>query len=54
MLLQEVKIVNELLKAFYSLQLSHYGDEADMSIRLETPMQLGTITWPNSTAGNKL
>lgn len=38
----------------YSLQLSHYGDEADMSIRLEAPMQLGTITWPNSTAGNKL
>lgn len=38
----------------YSLQLSYYGDEADMSIRLEAPMQLGTITWPNSTAGNKL
>lgn len=38
----------------YSLRLSHYGDEADMSIRLEAPMQLGTITWPNSTAGNKL
>lgn len=38
----------------YSLRLSHYGNEADMSIRLEAPMQLGTITWPNSTAGNKL
>lgn len=38
----------------YSLKLSHYGDEADMSIQLEAPMQLGKITWPNSTAGNKL
>lgn len=38
----------------YSLDLSHYGDKAGMSIQLKAPLQLGTINWPNSTAGNKL
>lgn len=38
----------------YKLNLIHYGDGDDMSIRLEKPMELGTITWPTSTVGQLL
>ena len=35
----------------YKLSLSHYDD---ISIRLETPMEMSTITWPTGTAGQLL
>lgn len=38
----------------YELSLSHYGSDADMSIRLEAPMELTTISWPTGTAGQQL
>lgn len=38
----------------YKLSLGHYGSGADMSIGLETPLKMETITWPTSTAGQKL
>lgn len=38
----------------YKLSLSHYGDDADMSIDLEAPMEMTTITWPTSAAGKQL
>lgn len=38
----------------YKLSLSHYGSDADMSIQLEAPMEMTTITWPTSTAGKQL
>ena len=38
----------------YKLSLSHYGSDADASIRLEAPMEMTTITWPTSAAGKQL
>lgn len=38
----------------YKLSLGHYGSNADMSIKLETPMEMTTITWPTSAAGKQL
>lgn len=38
----------------YKLSLDHYGNDADMRIQLEMPMEMTTITWPTSTAGNQL
>lgn len=38
----------------YKLSLSHYGSNADMCIELEAPMEMSTIKWPASTAGNLL
>ena len=38
----------------YKLSLGHYGSDADMSIRLDAPMELSTITWPTSIAGQML
>ena len=38
----------------YKLSLGHYGSDADMSIQLEAPMEMTTITWPTSVAGNML
>ena len=38
----------------YKLSLGHYGSDADMSIRLEAPMEMTTITWPTSAAGKQL
>lgn len=38
----------------YKLSLSHYGHDADMSIQLDTPMEMTTITWPAGTAGQQL
>ena len=35
----------------YKLSLSYYGD---MSIELDAPMKMTTITWPTSVAGNML
>jgi len=38
----------------YKLSLGHYGSDADMSIQLEAPMEMTTITWPASAAGKML
>lgn len=38
----------------YRLSLGHYGSDADMSIRLEAPMEMTTIAWPTSAAGKQL
>lgn len=38
----------------YKLSLGHYGSDADMSIQLEAPMEMTTITWPTSVAGKQL
>lgn len=38
----------------YKLSLGHYGSDADMSIQLEAPMEMTTITWPTSAAGKEL
>ncbi len=38
----------------YKLDLSHYGSDSDMTIKLEAPMQMTTVQWPTSTAGSKL
>ena len=38
----------------YKLSLSHYGSDADMGIQLDAPMEMTTITWPTSVAGNML
>jgi hypothetical protein len=38
----------------YKLLLSHFSSDADMNIELEAPMQMSTITWPDSTAGKQL
>ena len=38
----------------YKLSLGHYGSDADMSIQLEAPMEMTTITWPTSAAGKQL
>ena len=38
----------------YKLSLGHYGSDADMSIRLEAPMKMTTITWPTSAAGKQV
>ena len=38
----------------YKLRLGHYGSDAEMSVELEAPMEMITITWPNSEAGNRL
>lgn len=32
----------------YKLSLSHYGNNKEMSIKLETPMVMEAITWPDS------
>lgn len=38
----------------YKLSIGHYGSDADMSIKLEAPMELVTIKWPASIAGEQL
>lgn len=38
----------------YKLSLSHYGNSGDMTIRLEAPMEMSTISWPAGAAGQKL
>ena len=38
----------------YKLSLGHYGSDADMSIQLEAPMEMTTISWPTSIAGQML
>lgn len=38
----------------YKLSLGHYGSDADMSIQLDAPMKMTTITWPTSAAGKQL
>ena len=38
----------------YKLSLGHYGSGADMSIRLEAPMEMAAIAWPASVAGKQL
>ena len=38
----------------YKLSLSHYGDKSDLSIKLEKPMEMSEISWPDSKAGNQL
>lgn len=38
----------------YKLTLSHYGDKEDLSIKLEKPMEMSEISWPDSKAGNQL
>lgn len=38
----------------YKLSLGHYGSDADMTISLEAPIKLTTITWPESIAGKQL
>lgn len=38
----------------YKLSLSHYGDKSDLSIKLEKPMEMSGISWPDSKAGNQL
>ena len=30
----------------YKLSLGHYGSDADMSIQLDAPMEMTTISWP--------
>lgn len=37
----------------YELRLVHYSND-DMSIHLDAPMEMTTITWPTSVAGNML
>ena len=38
----------------YKLELSYYGNREGLSIRLEKPMEMGPITWPDSEAGRQL
>lgn len=38
----------------YKLSLSHYGSNASLSIDLEAPVEMETISWPTGTAGQKL
>ena len=38
----------------YKLELSHYGNDEDMTIELEAPMEMNTIYWPMSEAGQLL
>ena len=38
----------------YKLRLSHYGNKDDLSIELEEPMEMSTITWPTGQAGSQL
>lgn len=38
----------------YKLSLSHYGENADMYIRLSSPIKMTDITWPTGSAGNQL
>lgn len=38
----------------YKLSLGHYGDDADMSIDLQAPMEMDTIAWPTGIAGKQL
>ncbi len=38
----------------YKLSLSHYGGDKEMSIQLEDPMEMTTITWPIGAAGKQL
>ena len=38
----------------YKLSLGHYGSDADMSIQLDAPMEMSTISWPSSIAGQML
>ncbi len=38
----------------YKLRLSHYGNKDDLSIKLEKPMEMSTITWPTGQAGSQL
>ena len=41
-------------KKGYKLNLSHYGNDKEMRIQLNAPMEMSTIAWPTSTAGNKI
>lgn len=38
----------------YKLSLSHFGSDGDLSIKLEKPMEMSTITWPTGKAGSQL
>ena len=38
----------------YKLSLGHYGSDADKSIQLDAPMEMTTISWPTSIAGQML
>ena len=38
----------------YKLSLSYYGSKDDMGIKLVSPIEMTTITWPTSNAGNQL
>jgi len=38
----------------YKLQLTHYGNEFDMDIRVEPPLKMEPIIWPAGVAGKKL
>lgn len=38
----------------YKLSLSHYDSKGELSIKLEKPMEMSTITWPTSKAGSQL
>lgn len=40
--------------AGYKLELTHYGSKDDLGIRLEAPMEMAAITWPDSEAGRQL
>ncbi len=41
-------------KEGYKLSVSHYGDDADMNIQLDIPMEAEFIIWPVSIAGKQL
>lgn len=38
----------------YKLSLSHWGSDADMRIEVTAPMEMTTIAWPTSVAGEQL
>lgn len=38
----------------YKLSLSHFGSDGDLSIKLEKPMEMSTITWPTGKTGSQL
>ena len=38
----------------YKLNLTHYGENSDLDIKLEAPMEMSDITWPTGSAGKKI
>lgn len=38
----------------YKLSMSHYDSKGELSIKLEKPLEMSTITWPTSKAGSQL